>query len=341
MQSTPPPPQPPYFDQERGAWVISRYADVTAALREPFLWPLAPQRADDSSARDDAGRLLLRPAVQEVLSGARVAEWQDRVEALARNAVRRLAEEHIVNLLGELALPWCLDVGMLVLARSNEERQHLADLGHHVFAATGEPDDSPLRPIAAEATAELERLLHSGPMPMGEPSFVAISQTTPRLLANIWVALFRHPGEVARLRTSPDLMPGAVEELLRYAGIVRRVWRRATGDVEIAGIRIAQNERALLMLASANRDPAQFYDPDRLDLTRNITSQVALGMGRNSCVGATVIRMMISVITGALLAEFPDIELSGTPEWRVGSGYCFPTSTPVHLHRTIPPVVFT
>src|ERR1043166_8120548 len=72
----PPPPEAAYFDRDRGALVISRYAEVMAAFRKPLLWPLAPQRADDSNARDEAGRLRLRPDVQEALSAARVAEWR-------------------------------------------------------------------------------------------------------------------------------------------------------------------------------------------------------------------------------------------------------------------------
>ena len=111
---------------------------------------------------------------------------------------------------------------------------------------------------------------------------------------------------IARLRAHPELLPGAIEELLRYAGIVRRVFRRATANVDLGGVRIAEGELAVLMLASANRDPEQFPDPDRLDLTRPITSHVALGTGRNSCVGAMLIRMAASVATGALTATFAE-----------------------------------
>ena len=95
-------------------------------------------------------------------------------------------------------------------------------------------------------------------------------------------------------------MPGAIEELLRYAGIVRRVFRRATADIDLGGVRIAEGELAVLMLASANRDPEQFPDPDRLLLARPAAGHVSLGTGRNSCVGALLIRLAASVATGAL-----------------------------------------
>ena len=169
---------------------------------------------------------------------------------------------------------------------------------------------------------------------MGEPAFVALSQTLPRLLANAWLALVRHPDEYARLRAHPDLMPGAIEELLRYAGIVRRVFRRATANVDLGGVRIAEGDLAVLMLASANRDPEQFPDPDRLLLARPVTSHVALGTGRNSCVGAMLIRMAASVATGALAAKFAEATFSSVGGWRTGSGFCFPASVYVTLRHS-------
>src|SRR5207244_3009019 len=105
------------------------------------------------------------------------------------------------------------------------------------------------------------------------------------------LALIRNPGEFARLRSDPHLLPGAIDELLRYTGIVRRVFRRATSNVNLGSVKISKGDLVVLMLASANRDPEQFPDPDRLDLARVATSHVALGTGRNSCVGAALIRM--------------------------------------------------
>ena len=90
----------------------------------------------------------------------------------------------------------------------------------------------------------------------------------------------------------------------------------------------------MLMLASANRDPAQFPDPDRLDVTRRVTNQLALGTGRNSCVGAALLRIALAVATAALLERFTGADLAGTPDWRTGSGYAFPTSLPVRFQTS-------
>jgi len=331
---TPPRPEAAHFDPAKNAWVLSRYPDVWAALREPHLWPVNGKREVQPETRSDNGGLKQRAEMLEALSAARLEAWRPQLEALTRSALGRLPTGRPVDLFCEFTLPWGLELAMLVTGADPDDRRRLADLGGRVFAATGAGDqDAALRADAAAATAELERMFESGPIPMGEPAFVALSQTLPRLLANAWLALVWHPGEFARLRAHTELMPGAIEELLRYAGIVRRVFRRATGNVELGGVRIAEGELAVLMLASANRDPEQFPDPNRLDLARPVSSHVALGTGRNSCVGAMLIRMAAAVATGALAATFTDVSFINVGEWRTGSGFCFPASVCVRLHH--------
>jgi len=326
----PPPAAPPRFDPADNTWILTRYADVAAALREPHLWPIAGKYED----RDETGKLRVRPGMLEALSAAHLAEWQPRVESLAEAVLDRLPVDRPIEILSEFAKPWCLSVAMLVTGADPAERALLADLGDRIFAATGEPDDSPLRAPAAAATAELDRFFANGPIPMGEPTFIALSQTTARLLTNAWLALFRHSAEYVRLRHRPELMPGAVDELLRYAGIVRRVYRRANAPVSLGGVRIAEGQRVALMLASANHDPDAFPDPHSLNLTRPFTGHLALGAGRNSCVGAATIRMALSVATSALLRRFAEVEVRPVDQWRVGSGFCFPTAVHVILRAT-------
>jgi cytochrome P450 len=337
----PSPPQSAFFDESRGAWVLSRYRDVVAALREPQLWPIAARGEDQAVTRDEAGRLRLRGPSQDALSTARVAEWQSQVEPLAAHLLASLPKHRPVDLLAEFALPWCFELALRVLEPPAGSRDLLAALGADVFAATGAGDDSPLRPRASAATAELDRFFAGGPVPMGEPTFVAISQTTPRLLANIWLALLAHPDEGARLRAEPDLWPGAVDELLRFGGIVRRIWRQAKSGVSIGGADIAEGQRAMLMLASANRDPEQFPEPDRLDVARRGVTHLALGAGRNSCVGTSVIRMAVGASSRALVERFPEARLCVEPEWRVGSGYGFPAALSVRLCGETRSGVFT
>jgi cytochrome P450 len=328
-----PPIGPPRFDPIENAWILTRYLDVLAALREPRLWPVDGKRRIQPEGRDGEGRLSQRAAMLDAIAGTRVEGWRPQIAAITQTALDRIPRDCTVDLLGDFTLPWGLSLAILVTRTDPAERDRLSSLGARVFAATGaEHSEVELRAGAAAATAELERILEHGPIPMGEPAFVALSQTLPRLLASAWFALIRHPEEYARLRANPGLLPGAVDELLRYAGIVRRVFRRSTAAIEIGGTRIAAGDLVLLMLASANRDPEQFPDPDRLDLTRSFTPHLALGSGRNSCVGAMLIRASASIATGALVSRFTRAVFHRVGEWRTGSGFCFPASVYVSFH---------
>ena len=243
-----------------------------------------------------------------------------------KHAASRLPGDRPVDLLGEFAKPWCLALAILVTEADPGDSQRLSELGGHVYAGTGQPEDSPLRARAAAAAAELESIFEGRVARMGEPTLVGVSQTLPRLIVNGWLALVQHPAEWARLRDDPELMPRAIEELMRYASIVPALFRRAVEAVEIGGARIAAGERVHLMVGSANRDPEQFPDPDRLDVARRITGHVTLGMGRNSCVGAPLVRMAAGITTSALLESFAAADLAAPVEWRTGSGFCWPAA---------------
>jgi cytochrome P450 len=162
---------------------------------------------------------------------------------------------------------------------------------------------------------------------------MGITKTLPRLLASGWVALLRHPDELKRLRAEPHLMPRAVEELMRYAPTVHMLSRRAMADVDLDGLQIAKGTQVNLMLASANRDPEKFPDPDRLDVSRRPANQAALGIGRHSCAGAVVVRMVSAATTAALLQSFHEITPTAPVEWHIGPEDCWPESAYVALKR--------
>jgi len=330
---SPPQPVPAYFDPGLDAWVLSRYRDVLAAFREPNLWTVASSGEGQMEVRDETGKLRARGEMQEGLSSSKVTEWQSRMESLATSVLEQLPTSRPVDLLREFALPWCLSLAIIGTKADPADRPRLAELGASVFSGTGEPKGSEPHAHASAATAELDRYFEQRAVRNGEPTFIAISQTMARLLSNGWLALFRRPEEAARLRAQPDLIPGAVDELLRYAGIIPQLFRRAIADVDLGGLRIARNQRVNLMIASANRDPEQFPEPDRFDVTRRVANHLALGIGRNSCIGAFVIRMASAVTAAALLKEFQEAEPTGAVEWVSGAGFCFPGSVQVLLRR--------
>jgi cytochrome P450 len=275
----------------------------------------------------------MRTNTQAGLSPAAVARWQTEIEPPARTAVERLPEGREADLAGDFAFPWSLEAAAVLTRPDSADLINLAALAREISAAAAEPLDAELQSCAAEAKRQLEPSFRNSPFPMASAAFVALSQTLPRFLTCAWLALMRHPDEWRRLHAEPELMPRAMEELLRYAGLARRIFRRAAADIEIAGARIAKDERIILMLARANRDPAEFPEPDRLDLTRHAAGHVAFGAGPHSCVGAPVIRMAAFAATSALTGRFAAAQLARPVTWRGGSGFRSPERLDVSLHH--------
>ena len=138
-------------------------------------------------------------------------------------------------------------------------------------------------------------------------------ETTRNLIGNGLFTLLQNPGELARLRSNPGLLPRAVEEMLRYEPPILFVSRVALADVELAGVRVQKGDLIHLGLASANRDPEAFEEPDRFDVGRAENRHLTFGWGMHFCLGASIARMEGRVAFETLLRRFPAIELAGPP----------------------------
>jgi cytochrome P450 len=358
--------------------VLSRYADVLAALREPRLCQVGPRSKHGSGICDKSAQLLNRSEVRAALPPSRLAEWQWQIKLLADTMIDQLPKGRSIDLVREFVRPWSLGVTLIINEVDSVHIQRLTDLAHDLPGGETDCYNAVLRSRTAAAIAELrstlekrvgvtpicksafrvfsqslyssiasasfalpkraantefEELHRKGAIRLGRSVFLGTSQTIPFFLANAWLALLRHPTELDRLRAEPDLMPRAIEELLRYTGTVHTLFRQATEKVDLCGIRILAGERVILKLGSANRDPAQFPEPDHLDLGHRGTGQVALGAGPNSCVGALLVRMTAAVATSAFLEKFGDGEMSGAVEWYRNDTVCSPASLRVLLRR--------
>lgn len=145
--------------------------------------------------------------------------------------------------------------------------------------------------------------------------------TTMDMMGNGLLALLRSPDQWQRLCDDPELVPTAIDEILRYDGPVQLTHRRATQDIELRGQLIRENDILYLIRGAANRDPEQFPDPDRLDVGRKDTGHVAFGAGVHYCIGAALARMEGELALRAVLRRCPGLRLDPdrTHSWRADS----------------------
>jgi cytochrome P450 len=153
---------------------------------------------------------------------------------------------------------------------------------------------------------------------------IAGHDTTASLIGNGVVALLRHPDQLAALHADPDALPGAVEELIRYdTPAPHSTFRFAVEDVNVGGVTIPAGAQVIISLASANRDPARFSDPDALDVRRSDQRHLAFGHGIHFCLGAPLARMEGRLALGSLFRRFPELRLAVPVEelhWGHGDG---------------------
>ncbi|MFG2430085.1 cytochrome P450 [Streptomyces sp. NPDC048590] len=143
-------------------------------------------------------------------------------------------------------------------------------------------------------------------------------EATVNATVNSWRVLFEHPAQLEALRADHALLPTAVEELLRYDTPAPMFTRWVLDDVEIGGTLIPRGAQVALLLASANRDPERFTDPDRLDLSRQDNPHISFGAGIHYCLGAPLARVELAASFRELLRKAPRMRLVAEPEWKPG-----------------------
>jgi cytochrome P450 len=179
---------------------------------------------------------------------------------------------------------------------------YLAEL---VTSKRANPGEDILSDLARDEDLTIEEL--SG---MAFLLLLAGHETTANMLALGTFALLEHPAQLAELRSDPDLLPDAVEELMRYLSVADIFYRYATEDIELGGETIPAGSTVVVSLLAANRDPQRFEHPDVLDVHRKVRGQVAFGHGIHQCLGQQLARIEMRAGFEGLLRRFPTLQLA-------------------------------
>jgi cytochrome P450 len=173
-------------------------------------------------------------------------------------------------------------------------------------------DQDDLLTILATAEVDGQRLSDEDLLNFSFLLLVAGNETTRNLIALGTQALIEHPDQFALLRANPELLPDAVEEMLRYTSPVTHMARRATEDVEIRGQLIKAGDTVVMLYGSANRDEEIFgANSEEFDITRHPNMHIAFGAGEHACLGAQLARLEARVMFEVLMGTYPTIELTG------------------------------
>ncbi|MEU1823040.1 cytochrome P450 [Streptomyces abikoensis] len=208
-------------------------------------------------------------------------------------------------------------MGRYLLDLAEQRRGHPTD--DMLSAFVNEPD--PALRLTPEELAETAILL-----------FIAGHETTVNLITNGVLTLLRHPEQLDRLRREPDLLPRAVEELLRYEPPVHMRERVPLADIDVAGTTIPAGASVVLVLASGNRDPMRFPEPDRFDPTRPDNQHLGFGSGIHLCYGAPLARIEAQAALGALIPHLGTARLvQDPPPYRQNAMLRGPRHLPVQL----------
>ena len=348
-------------------WLVTRYADVRAALADPRLhkdWAAKLTEPDwvpdevtgylnvHMLSADPPDHTRLRRLVSRAFTARRVAGLRPRVEAVTAALLdamqaRAAAGDEVTDLIPAFAFPLPVTVICELLGIPVGEQAQFREWSNAMLADDGDPGsyrdagagmfhyftrlvaDKRAHP-ADDMVSALTQARDSGDS-LDERELIAMlflllvagHETTTNLIASGTLALLAHPDELRRLRADPALLPGAIEELLRYVNPLNHATERFTLEpVEIGGVTIPAREWVLCVTSSANRDPDRFPDADRLDVGRDAGGHVAFGHGIHFCLGAPLARLEGEVAFGALLSRFPSLSLAADPaslRWRKSS----------------------
>ena len=355
----------PVHQSPLGFWVLTRYEDCVAVLRdqrfgragfEGFLEsvygsPAGYERLPRSMLfQDPPDHTRLRALVSRAFTPRVVEGLRPRIQQVVDEIIDRALDARSMEVIGDLAYPlpvtvisemlgvpagdresikgWSADIARSldaiglqvdpdIVERGRVARRAIGDYFRQLLPERRRHPRSDLLSLLIAAEEQGDKLSEGELLSTCILLYIAGHETTVNLIGNGLLALLRHADQLRRLREEPALAASAVEELLRYDGPVQRTARFTTVDVEIGGRAIDKGAMVVTAIGAANRDPAQFPDPDRLDLGRVDNRHIAFGFGIHFCLGAPLARLEGQVALGTLARRLPALALAtDTVEWR-------------------------
>ena len=304
-------------------------------------------RADTMLSTDPPGHTRMRLLVSKAFLPRAVEKLRPHIQEIADELLDPLRERGHLDILLDFAYPLPVIVIAELLGVPTEDRAQFKRWSDDVVATLGGTFDAPdlaergtqswgeLSDYFREAIANRRRepgddlvsvlvaAADQGDV-LSEEQLVATcavmliagNETTRNLIGNGMLALLRNPDQLEKLWQDPSLAESAVEELLRYAGPVHCTARVATEDIEVGGKTVEKGQLVFIMVAAANRDPAHFPEPDRLDITRQKNHHVAFGFGIHSCLGQALARLEARIAFDTLARGIPNPRLASDElEW--------------------------
>jgi len=340
---------PVYWDDDGGIWAVTRHADIShiEANWETFCSSFGSRPTSSVPSMinaDPPDHTRRRRLVSSGFTPRRVSAHEDflreTVTDLIDAAIDTVAAEGECDFVDAIAksIPLQMIAKLMGLPAADEEKLlHWSDL----FATGGENIRDEV--VAAvmewveyiveemktrtdpEADDLISLLIHCDGEPLSTEDLiyetmlilVGGDETTRHVMSGGLEALLKHPEQMEQLRNDRRLLPGAIEEMLRWVTPVRNMSRTATRDVELGGQNILKGDRLLLLYLSGNRDEQVFDDPQCFDIHRTPNPHVAFGAnGRHYCLGAQLARLELRVLFTEVLDRLPEIALVEPDVWQ-------------------------
>ncbi|MDX3072785.1 cytochrome P450 [Streptomyces sp. NPDC088354] len=342
------------FEDGLAALSDPRLSSDVRDASDPRLMRMLPATERESMLRtmlrsDPPDHTRLRRLVSKAFTARRIAELRPRIQEVTDRLLDAILPLGKADFVADFALPLPVTVISELLGVPSTDQGDFQRWTDEMILRGAEPpdpvkvdaawrqmraylvgllDDKRARPgddlLSALITArdEENRLDEDELIAMCFLLLVAGYITTVNLIGGGIAALLAHPEQLRMLRDDPELLPGAIEEFLRWDGPVSPgIARFAREDLEIAGTAVPRGATVLVASAIADRDPQRFPDPDRLDITRGDSAHLAFGHGVHYCLGAPLARLEGQIAIGTALRRLPGLALAVPPEevrWRLG-----------------------